>query len=278
MKRRAFIMPLVLLLTMAITVIIATLIERQSAHSLTSHRQIGQYEAHHVARSINSSVEAWLQTVRGKSLRDMLDNQGKLVEIRCEQGFGPRSTGSETMVLYLKDAQDTVRTDFSGLTGQSLQDARKLATAAKDVMGESFSAHTRGLGPIQISASSAPTQLLEAAITAATDSSNSATNFIQSLMTQREKGPLTAQAFNQAVVDGGFTPEQQAAVTRLIVADTTFWALRVDITSGSRVIDRYEGYLNSTPQGRGAGSGAATSRRGNVVGLKRTQTDQQPQP
>lgn len=276
MKRRAFIMPLVLLLTMAVTVIVATLIERQSAHALTSRRQAGQYEAHHVARSINSAVEAWLQTVRGRNIREMLDNQGKLVEIRCEEGFGPRSSGPETMVLYLKDAQDTVRTDFAGLTGQSLQDAQKLAVAAKDALGDAFASKSRALGPIQISAASAPQQLLEAAIAAATDSSNNSTNFIQSLMTQREKGPLTAQAFNQALVDGGFTPEQQAAVSRLIVADTTFWALRVDITSGSRVVDRYDGYLNSTPSGRGAGTGAATSRRGNVVALKRTQQDPQP--
>lgn len=266
-------MPLVLLLTLMVGVIVAALMERQSAYSLTSRRQVGQYESHHIARSINSSVEAWLQTVRGRPIREMIDGEGKLVEIRCEEGFGPRSGGSETMRLFLKDAQDRIRIDFSGLTGQTLQDAQRLAQAAKDSLGEDFGGLTRALGPVPVSAGSASQALLEAAVTAATESTTTGSGFVSALMDLRQQGPITPQAFNQALMDGGFTPEQQAAVSRFVAADTTFWSLRVDVVAGERIVDRYEGYLSSTPQGRGAGSGAATSRRGNVLGLRRVKLD-----
>jgi len=272
-KRRAFIMPMVLLLTLMVGVIVASLMERQSAYSLTSRRQVGQYESHHIARSINSAVEAWLQTVRGRPIREMIDSEGKLVEIRCDGGFGPRSGGSETLRLFLKDAQDRVRVDFAGLTGQTLQDAQRLVRAAKDALGDDLGGLSRALGPVAVSAGSASQELIEAAVSAATDSSTSGTGFVSTLLELRGQGPLTAQAFNQALIDGGFTPEQQASVARLVASDTTFWSLRVDVVQGDRVVDRYEGYLSSTPQGRGAGSGAATSRRGNVIGLERIRLD-----
>src|SRR5262249_23640476 len=60
--RPAFALPMVVLLTLVAAVTLTVILERQAADALTVRRQIGNYEAQHVARGLGEILETWVNS------------------------------------------------------------------------------------------------------------------------------------------------------------------------------------------------------------------------
>jgi hypothetical protein len=132
MKRRAFIMPLVLMLTMVLTLTAAFVLQRQGSQSMIQRRHMAQYESHHTTRGVADVIEAWLTGGgRYKSFRDRIDGDGKILDITVPDGLSVKSQGSDVLRISVKDAQGTLLSDFSGLTGQSFLDSKAALDALR---------------------------------------------------------------------------------------------------------------------------------------------------
>lgn len=272
MTRRAFIMPLVLMLTMALTLTAAFILQRQSNQSLVVRRQFGQYESHHATRGIADVIDAWMSGGgRYRSFRDRLDADGRILDITIPDGLSASSQGGDILRLFVKDAQGTLLADFSGLTGQTLRDARDSLDALKTEAPAEWTRFTRPLGPVTISLTEAPREVLSAVVQGVTGSIHDGQAFVTSVLKARDEGPIDAQALNQCILDADLTPELQAKLTRAVTSETTFWNLRVDVLRGGvTLVARYEGYLTTTqaPTAR-AQPGGQPSRKGHVQNLRR---------
>ncbi len=268
MNRRAFIMPLVLMLTMVLTLTAAFVLQRQGAQSMIQRRHVAQYESHHTTRGVADVIEAWLSGGgRFKSFRDRIDGEGKILEITVPDGLSAKSQGSDVMRISVKDAQGTLLSDFSGLTGQAFLDAKASLDAIKQEAPTNWRTFTRPMGPTQVSLMEAKREVLSAIVQGITDSIHEGQGFVTSVLELRDQGPVDAQALNQALIDAQLPPEQQAQLSRMITSETTFWTIRIDILrNGSLPIGRYEGYLSTTGPSRGANQGQ--SRKGHVMNLK----------
>ncbi|XVJ58777.1 MAG: hypothetical protein HEQ23_04995 [Tepidisphaera sp.] len=269
MKRRAFIMPLVLMLTMVLTLTAAFVLQRQGSQSMIQRRHMAQYESHHTTRGVADVIEAWLTGGgRYKSFRDRIDGDGKILDITVPDGLSVKSQGSDVLRISVKDAQGTLLSDFSGLTGQSFLDSKAALDALKEEAPTNWRSFTRTLGPTQVSLAEAKREVLSAIVQGITGSIHDGQEFVRSVMQLREQGPIDAQMLNQAVIDAGLPPEQQAQLNRMITSETTFWTLRVDVLrNGSLLVGRYEGYLLTTGPSRSAGQ-QGQNRRGHVMNLK----------
>lgn len=273
MKARAFVMPLVLMITMMLTLTAAYILQRQSTQAIVTRRQVGQYESHHTTRGIADVLDAWMGGGgRYKSFRDRIDPEGRILDITIPDGLSANSGGGDILRLYVKDGQGTLLSDFSGLTGQTLHDAREALDALKAESPRDWGQLTRVLGPTTVSLSEAPKEVLSALVQAVTGSIHDGQNFVTAILKAREETNIDGQVLNQAILDADITPDQQAKLTRMVTPETTFWTLRVDVLEGgTRLAARYEGYLTTAQGGaaRSSAQGGQPSRKGHVQQLRR---------
>jgi hypothetical protein len=201
---------------------------------------------------------------------------GHLVDFTLPEGLGPSVPGPLTIRIFGEDAQATLLADFTGLTGQPLADARAALDALKQIVGEDWQRHTRAMGPVAASATSAPEDLLRAIVRAATDSAIDGGEFVNAITRARAEAEpgkgISQQAFNQAVIDGGFEPTQAAMVHRLLTPDTSFWKLRIEVVRDTRPIDAYDAYLQIPPRG-GRNAVAGATRRSSIVSITRRKVE-----
>jgi hypothetical protein len=272
MRRPAFVLPLVLMITMALTLTAAYILQRQGTQAIVTRRQVGQYEGHHATRGIADVIDAWMTGGgRYRSFRDRIDGEGRILDITIPDGLNANSQGGDVLRLYVKDAQGSLLADFSGLTGQTLRDAREALDALKSEDPRGWQGFTRVLGPTTVSLAEAPREVLSSIVQAATGSIHDGQGFVTSILKARDQGPVDAQAMNQAVLDADIPPDQQAKLTRMLSAETTFWTLRVDVLrGGDRLVERFEGYLTTTQTpARSSGQSGQSTRKGHVQQLRR---------
>jgi hypothetical protein len=271
--RRAFVMPLVLMLTMVLTLSAAFIIQRQNTQYTVTRRHVAQYDAHHTTRGIADVIDAWLSGGgRYKSFRDRIDGEGRILEISVPDGLSARSSGPDMLRVMLEDGQGTLLSDFSGLTGQTLLDAKRALDALKaDNPGE-WRQFTRPMGPVTVSVVEAPREVLSAMVQGITESTLEGQGFVASLMSARDAGPVDAAALNQAMLDAQLPPEQMAALQRVLTSETTFWKLRIDVLrGGTERVARYDGFLSSMTASRTNNPGQ--SRKGHVMNLRAVALD-----
>ncbi|MEK6701463.1 MAG: hypothetical protein AABZ53_04310 [Planctomycetota bacterium] len=271
-------MPLVIMITVSLTLLTAVVMSRQSAHGLSARRQIGLLESHHVKRGIQGAIDAWLRRGQSRPFRERIGPDGLIAEIEVSDGITPSATGTEKVRLSVIDAQDKVLVDFSGLQGQTLLDARDFAGSFKERSPEEFARQTRTLGPVAVSAASASAEVLSAALFAVTESANEGSEFVSSVMSMRGAGPMNPQAFNQAIIDAGLTPEKQSKLLRLVVPETSLWKLRADIVRGDTVIDGYDGLLLTEGRGPRMAGSSGSQRRSAILTLDRRKSGVNSQP
>jgi|CXWL01.1.fsa_nt_gi hypothetical protein len=273
-SRRGFILPLVIMITMALSLGTAIILERNGATALSIRRQLNQHSDHHTSFGIRDIVDAWIRAGQQQAFRERVGEDGRLVDIEFPEGFNARSTSPEILRVWVRDAQDTVLADLTGLTGQTLRDARSMLQAVHDRTGNDWLSYTRKLGPAQISAQKASRDVLSAVVFAATESAIDGESFVSEVIQARDESPLTTQKLTEIATNTGLDPEQQAAMLRMIVADTSFWRIRVELVRGDTPIERFEGYLSPPARGRSRDRNAfGGSQRTNIFDLHRVRID-----
>jgi hypothetical protein len=204
---------MVLLLVLVSGIILAVMMERQSAQAHSVQRELDSYRFHHISRGIQEAVEAWIRSNGSNDIATALDQDGHAFDLQVE---GSRTHG-DTVHIYFFEAQGDALADFSGLSGDTLDLARGVIERLRDEQGARAASYVRRDGPVAISVNSAPEEVLHAAFASVLDRQQ-ASALLSEIKRTREDGSLIdAQAltgmYETALIDAQIRPKLQGLIT-----------------------------------------------------------------
>lgn len=213
--RRAFALPIVLLLVLVAGVVIAAMMQRHVAQALTTQREALQYTFHHASRGAQEAIEAWLrQSGATRNMPEALGIDGHAFDMVLENGM--------TIRVSLYDAQDTVLVEMAGLPAASRDLARAMIDELTTNAGPGAVRFIRREGPLAISVNSAPKEVLFAAINAITDGEGT-DNIVSEILHAREGGSINAQSLNDVFVQAEVDPEVKQRLGLVLTAQPSLW-------------------------------------------------------
>lgn len=235
--RRAFALPLVILLVLAAGLSIGLLMDRHGTSYRAMARQVGNYKNHHRASGVQECVLRWLDTARGK-LENSLDGDG-LAFVLEVQGRGE-------IRVYFRDAQGALLTESSQLVGRK----REIVEDAKFLLDQlppegRIEGLFRPVGPAEVSLASAPAVVIQALCIAVTGDQSkglfAATAILQrrgESDSRRPDGASVQTALAQAPLSDD---ERRELAMMLITTPKLYEVTAVTVTSTGRVLDRSAG-------------------------------------
>lgn len=233
-RRRAFALPLVILLVLVGGLAVVVLLDRHSGSHRAVARQVSNYINHHRAAGIMECILRWLDTARGH-IEQSLDDGGLAFSM-----VHPRDGRID---VYLHDAQGAALTDASALSGRKREIAEDLKTIL-DALPESLRVEgmTRPAGPAEISINGAPPiviQALCAAIIAKPEKAVAAANALIRARTDQKLTPADLHtALTQADLDPADLRELQAM---LVISPKLYMCTAETKDSSGHLIDRSQG-------------------------------------
>lgn len=265
---RAFALPLVILLSMVATILIAVMLERQGAQRLTIDRAGDEYRETHFARGVIEVIDTWLSYQGARPMRDLLGRDGKAMDIELADG--------SVLTVRMRDIQGLLLADTSGMTPDDRVDVEgALANLTETIAPQELPRYTRRFGPPAVSVLSAPMEVLSAVCLQVAGPQN-ADALLQALLEIKEKDRPTAQDVAQAGVVAELDDGQRKALTRLVAVDSGFFRLVMDVrppntSADSRPTYRYGAYVlprSAGPRTRATSVGGV-QRRSQIVGWER---------
>lgn len=232
MSSRGFALPMVVLLIAIVSVGIVVILERQTAQSLGTARQLDEYRSYHAGRGVEEAVIGWISNVGASSLPDMLDEHGRAFELQVDKG--------QKVEVFLFEGQGKALAEFSGLSAESAT----LGTEIVNRLGHEAGARARDMlrrdGPLAISVNSAPQEVLAAAIDAVTAGGVKG-SLVSDLMRARGEGPLDAARLQDVVRNSQVSPEQQGQILQVLTATPVLWRVVAQAVSPDGQVVRFEG-------------------------------------
>lgn len=245
-RRAGFALPMVLVFALVSGVMTAVLLERLAAQRLTSERQVQSYRDRHFERGVREVISQWTDSLVGQPIANFTMPDGHALDIElADGGF---------VSVYLFDGQGPILTDPQGLSTED----RALLEAWLRSLGELTGwsppeGSTRPVGPMPVSARTAPAEVLEAAALAV--GSRDARRFVDSLLSARADGELTEAELETAKNLANLDPERRGQLTRMVVLNGTLIAAVIDVygpESGAPVVRygaRFDTMSSAAPGG-----------------------------
>ena len=221
--RRGFALPMVLLLALVVSLATAVMLRRQAALRLTIDRELRAYQEHHAARGLQEVISAWTRSLGDEPLDSVLGEDG--------QAFDLDLAGGSTARVSLFEAQGTVLINPQGLSGQSLEDARGIASRLPRRTRSDDTSLVRKVGPVAISINSAPEVVLGAVADFVFDGGTAADQFVRELLKKRAEGPLERNMLSQLAIKVKADNAQRLMLTRLLTVKPTLWYVVVELYS-----------------------------------------------
>lgn len=238
--RKAFALPMVILLLLVSGMTISVALRRHTAQSFVVERQLRSYQEHHGARGLQETIAAWLQAIKGREIVDVIGERGHALDLILADG--------STVSIFLQDGQGQALSNLNALTGQSLEEAGDLlAHLVSMTSPKQYETLIRSVGPMAISPTTADEMVLLAAMRAATDSSTTADRLVDGILDlRRGDRRVTRTDFTTVMTQAGVTSQERAAVQRMLAFDSELWWVIVEITAGrgqrsGRLVSRYGG-------------------------------------
>lgn len=236
--KRAFALPMVLMLMLAGTLGIVVILDRQVAHTLAVQRQLDDYRIHHAVRGLEESLSAWLNTLGSLSVTDLVAADPHLLDLPL--------AGGTTISISMRDGQGTVLADFSGLKGDEPQTAQELYDRLLEIVGEvGMPEMTRTKGPVTLSVNGAPDEVIEAACVYITGG-DKADRLAKELLGSRAREPLTSAKMATIAGEFGLSPEERAKLNQVLTDKPVIWEMEVlevapaTVTQPERVLSVYD--------------------------------------
>jgi len=265
--RRAFALPLVVLVALVATMLVAFSLDRAATQSYSVARQIDRYANHHFTKGIETLIESFSRSVSGRQMSEVLDPDGLAMRVMTDDGVGLR--------VSFFDAQTTVLEVFDGMG----RDDRMMGEGALVRLIEAFGVEqvrtaTRKFGPLSVSINTTPEPILRAMLDAALlgeGVDRTLTTLLQARRSAAIEGAMSREEFQLALDSAGLEPPMKARVERLVTTQPIIWRFVVepdmDPSSAGGASVRYEGLaiIASPSADRGAnvpkGAGAVMELR-----------------
>lgn len=266
-RERAFVLPLVIIMTVVATILIASVLERQGSQQRSLARQAAEYREQHFGKGVREVLDMWLRTQAGRSVRDMLAADGRAMDMELGDGTILR--------LYLSDVQGSILQDFSGLTGENLTDAAgALSNLTEAVPPSQRVRMVRPIGPAAVSVFTSPMEVLTA-VARQVVGSQLADDCVRQLVELRDKAGASQQDLSEVAVALGLDDAQRRGLERMFAVEPTFFRVRLDafasgVAAGPGPISRYEAYAIIPRPGQQRPSQAnAVQRRTLILGWRK---------
>lgn len=239
---------MVLLLGLAVGVLSAVMLERQASQALTVRRQMDSYQEHHAKRGLQEVIEAWLRNMRNQPIHDMLGLEGHALDVAL-------ADGSEVSV-YMRPGQGEILDDMTGLSGPERADAVAIREYFNAIVGETGGeGMRRRVGPVRVSAQSAPREVLEA-VGRRVLRGDDPRSLVDEILSARDADEFLDRHLRNAARRAGLDSEQQRRVRSLLVASSEYWYVTLELRAQPgpnrplEVVSRYGGYVR-IPESRG---------------------------
>ncbi|MCC6426461.1 MAG: hypothetical protein IT435_06540 [Phycisphaerales bacterium] len=226
--RRAFALPLVVMLALAGTILLSVMLDRQSGQTLGLARQTASAREFHFARGLREIFQSWAGAqLRGAGrqspLRNALDLDGRVGEITLVDGTH--------ITMYAFEAQGTPRSDFTGLTRQEREDARAILEAIGPIPPNRRARETREFGPLPVSVFSAPIETLSAIVEHVTAGVH-ASDILEALMALRDDPQTTNSGLSKPEITQHLEDEQSDELQRMLTLTPRLWEVVLDAQFG----------------------------------------------
>ncbi len=221
--RRAYALPLVMLLALVGTIAATLIVEFQGNQRRAEEQSVEAYRAHHEQQGIAEVLELWLGLGRPQEIPP----EGLAFQIRGPAG--------EIYQIELRDGQGTLLANPgtpSGDNGQAMGEAFARAAA---MLGGMDAAHAdpareplvRRHGPVRVNANSAPREVL-VALARAVDPRAAAESFAAAGVERRDQAMIDDAGLRRLIADAGFRDREPAdLLTGMLVTRSTL--LEVDV-------------------------------------------------
>lgn len=223
MNRRAFSMPIVILLSLAGSLIVAGALQRQNVQRLLVQRQIEEYHRHHDMLGAQAIIRFWLSRQDNTRL-----SQLSSPDVPAHRFSLP---GGTSISLYIEDGQGRVKADLTGVRAPQ----REWYEAILWRLPRNRPELVRYVGPAMISVNAAPRDVLKVIV-------EDGDALADELIIERESRPLDGVRFRQALERFGKDQATINEVTALVTFDPRLWRLRVEASSGQDDLRVFTGF------------------------------------
>lgn len=225
--RRGYALPLVLLLALVASVVMAMVLDRQRTQTLSQKRQMDHYRDDHFAKGMQEAIDAWMKSVAARPFNELLGPDGHALDMDL--------AGGVTLRLYAFDGQGSILTEIMGLTGEARVDAANLISELSQLPPElratltgfqrgRLTEMTRRYGPLQISVNSAPEPVLHAAVRYAFGGSKSA-DAVNAIVEARSEKVLTAADLSDVIAKLKGEINERSVMSRLLTTQPVLYRL-----------------------------------------------------
>jgi hypothetical protein len=238
--RRAFVMPVVILLALVASLTVTVVLNRNSVRTNGVENELRSYVQDHRQRGIREVISTWLQYTGRQSIEDIVTEDGL--------AFTLDFSGDRTLKVWLFESQTTALVNPSGLGPMqpdvsviSLTRQREIASATRlalQSMNPSYVASLgRQAGPLAVSAHSAPIEVIEALTMATIGDEAVAEAFARELVRLRDSGnEITRLGLLDLAREAGVSDDEQPKLTSLWTTRPTLWSVRAELTGPEGVI------------------------------------------
>lgn len=226
--RRGFAMPLVVMLALAGTLLLAVMLDRQSGRTLELAREIETTRSFHFQRGLREIFQAWVKehsrgAGRQTPLRHAIELDGRVGEITLADGT--------RITMYAFEVQGTVRTDMTGLTQAERDDAKALLEAVGPLPVADRSSRTRSFGPIPVSIHTAPIETLSDIVNHVTGGVNSS-EVLEAILALRDEPNPSPAGLSKPEILRLLDDDHTEAFLRLLTASPRLWEVVLDAELG----------------------------------------------
>lgn len=228
--RRAFALPLVLLLALIGVLSAAVMLQREGAQRLITARQVSAYRAHHLERGVREVIDAWARQTASLGINTMIGADGRVMDLRLADGG--------TLSVFMADGQGSVLTETAFLPDAERRDALAILEnlrreAVESNAGNPDPAWIRAVGPARVSIASAPEPVLRAVLRTALDERR-ADELLQLLTDARAGGELAPTDLTAAMTKISVEPEERATLMRLLTTTPDLWDVVIEFHAPER--------------------------------------------
>ncbi len=223
--RRAFALPLVILLALVAALATAVILQRQGTGYAAVQRQVDLYHKHHRNMGMQEMIDRWVGTIRGP-IAERLGAGGLAFELMLPHGDVTR--------VFLADGQGTVLNDLSAIKGPEAQYTRRTLEILQDRFGDQNPPEGSGgaplyrdSGPSKISAAGATLEVLEAVAQAVAPESNWQ-RFVSDLAQRRQEAVLVQSDIRSIALAAGLSQDEAAGLEMMLTADPIVWRVEVE--------------------------------------------------
>ncbi len=237
--RRAFALPLILLIGLIAGASMSILLMRAGAAARASQAQIDGYRQHHTQAGLRVMSEVWAQFFKRVPERE---GPGAVLGYDVVLSDGPR------MEVRFIDAQGSLRLEAADLPVDKaalLNDASKRVRATRAIGGAGGGQRLiRNRGPSRVSLNAAPTEVLEVLAEAA---GGSGAGFSSAVMNKRAMGYIQPSDVRAMITASGLSGPEADRLEQSVTASTQLWVLIATIRSANgEVLDRQGGLVLGT--------------------------------